>query len=79
MALIVAEVFVFTALVTTEKVADLAPLAMVTKVGRVAALEEELNATADPAAPAFLESVTVPVKLAPPATVVGESVSFVTV
>jgi len=72
-AVIVAVVFVATAVVVTVKVAVVAPEATVTDAGVVAELELLLRETTKPEAGAADPMVTVPVDELPPTTVVGET------
>ena len=66
------EVDVVTVLLDTENVADVAPCAIVTEAGTVAAAVFELErATTAPPDPAADVSVTVPVADCPPTTVAG--------
>lgn len=75
-AVIVALVGFFVAFVLTVNVRDVAPSAMTTLAGTVASDVFELaRFTVAPPAGAAAESVTVPVEVRPPTTVVGLSVS----
>jgi len=62
---------VVTALLVTAKVAVVAPAAMVTETGAVAAALLLESVTTEPPAGAAAVSVTVPVLFAPPVTVAG--------
>jgi hypothetical protein len=66
-----------TGAVAIGNVADVAPAAMVTVAGTVAAAELDASAIAAPPAGAAVPMRTVPVELTPPATVVGETVTAV--
>ena len=72
--LITAEAFAEIAEIVTVNATEVAPPGTVTDAGTLAAEIEELSVTTAPSEPAFDESFTVPVELAPPATVEGESV-----
>ena len=65
-----------TGVVVTGKVALVAPAATVTDDGTVAIAVEELSDTTFPLEGALLDKKTVPVELNPPATDVGETLSF---
>jgi hypothetical protein len=65
------EVAVLTALVSTEKVAVVAPAVTVTLSGTVAAALSLARITSAPPASAGLVSVTVPVEEVPPVTLAG--------
>jgi hypothetical protein len=69
----VADVFVATAIVVTVKVAEVAPAAIVTDDGGVAALELLLRAIARPPVGAAELMVAVPVDDVPPTIEVGFS------
>ena len=71
----VAEVDAVTALVVTVNVALVAPAGTVTLAGTVAAVLSLDSVTCAPPAGAGPSSVTVPVELLPPVTVVGLSAS----
>lgn len=71
MAVTVTAVEALTAEVVAVKVAEVAPAATVTEAGSAAALELSLRVTAAPPVGAGPFSVTVPVELLPPTTVVG--------
>src|SRR5439155_17641019 len=74
-ALMFTLVFAATVLVVTVNVALLAPAAIVTEAGTVAAALLLESATIAPPARAGVSSRTVPVDEPPPATVVGERLS----
>lgn len=75
LAVIVDEVCVVTEIVDTVNVAVDEPAGTVTEAGTVAAVLLLVRATAVPPVPAGPESVTVPVDVEPPTTVVGFKVS----
>lgn len=77
-ALIVVGVTAATGTVVTVNVAELAPAATGMEAGRVAAAFEEARVTTAPVLPAFSDSSTVPVEVAPPATELAESETLVT-
>jgi hypothetical protein len=77
--LMVAFVLAFTAVVETVKVAVLEPLGTLTEALTFAAALEELSETVLPPDPASADKVTVPVKVAPPATLVSDKAMLFTV
>ena len=76
---IVAVIAAVTELVVTVKVAVLAPAAIITLLGTFALDVLEVRVTVVPPAGAAVGLVTVPVALVPPTTVVGDSVTEVSV
>jgi hypothetical protein len=78
-AVIMGETTLATAVVVTVNVADVAPWATVTEEGTVAAALFDDSVTTLPPAGAGPVSVTVPVDVAPPATVAGFRATLLTV
>ncbi len=77
-ALMTAVVFEATAMVETVNVAVVLPAGTITEALTVAEALDDESATRDASSDALLASLTVPVEVVPPTTLLGARLSFVT-